>query len=95
MTDGKPVVNVGAVVQPTNVKGWQPIATAPKDGSEVILGFDDSADMDFYRWNADLAARPDHGMPAEQYGWADRTSDPPHAPPTHWMPRPDPPEGSA
>lgn len=61
---------------------WQPIETAPKDGSEVLLGFSDSADMDFYRWNQELA---NDSQEPEQYGWADRSSDPPHAVPTHWM----------
>lgn len=70
----------------TAASPWQPIETAPRDGSEVLLGFSGSADMDFYRWNQELADHPDFsGYPAEQCGWADRSSDPPHTMPTHWM----------
>lgn len=69
---------------------WQPIETAPKDGSEVLLSTG-GADMDFYRWNQDLADMIGHvDQPPEQRGWADRCSDPPPEMPTHWM-RIDPP----
>jgi hypothetical protein len=54
---------------------WQPIGTVPKDGSEVLLGFeDDNRDMDFYRWN-------------DEYGWLDRFTDGPslNNEPSHWM----------
>ena len=65
---------------------WRPIETAPKDGSEVLLGFAGNFEMDFYRWNPELADTPGHSdMPPEQRGWADRSSDPPREMPTHWM----------
>ena len=52
---------------------WKSMETAPKDGSEILLGFKGSLDMDFYRWNDGLGE------------WLDRTSDPPHEEPTHWL----------
>lgn len=58
---------------------WQPIETAPKDGSEIILGIAGASSIDFFRWNTDCNE------------WLDRTADPPHGPPTHWMPKPEPP----
>src|SRR3990172_9371333 len=52
---------------------WKLIDADAKTGHEVLLGFSGSGDMDFYRWNPDLA----DGQDPEIYCWADRTSDPP------------------
>lgn len=67
------------------VPGWQPIETAPKDGTEILVS--DSRCLDGFMqvvcWDDD---RPDN------YSWA--TSDGPsfHADAfTHWMPLPEPP----
>ena len=64
--------------------GWQPIETAPKDGSPVVIGFDPTRDdddglphgVDFMRW-MDKA-------------WRDPLTH--RLRPTHWMPLPTPPE---
>lgn len=58
--------------------GWLPIRTAPKDGSEIIVGTAGSGDVEFCRWF------PDDGV------WLDRGCDD-FEPATHWMPRPIPP----
>ena len=75
-------------------EGWRPIETAPRDGSEVLLGSVGSGNIDFYRWNESIANSPMQStMPREQYGWCDRCTDPPSEVPTHWM-RVDPPQDS-
>lgn len=53
--------------------GWQPIDTAPKDGTEIIVGR--SGCIDFVRW-------------LDEFGWCDRCSDE-FFMPTHWMRMPD------
>ena len=55
---------------------WQPIETAPRDGTRVMLI--DTFDQWHYigRWNADLG---DQGF------WEDMSE---YALPTHWMPLP-------
>jgi len=75
---------------------WQPIETAPRDGTDVIVGFD-RADT----WIVHVAwwrTGEEYGCTANDRGWwsytlgsvtqeqldEDRT-------PTHWMPLPDPP----
>jgi hypothetical protein len=62
---------------------WQPIATAPKDGSLLLLGY------------SRQGAVPDVGQwfPCDSYGkdggwWVSHAL---HVFPTHWMPLPDPP----
>jgi hypothetical protein len=78
---------------------WQPIATAPKDGSDVLLWADTRAatDLAFYLqtggkhfagvqigyWEDAVA----HPMQTEQAGWRL----PMVGEPTHWMPLPEPP----
>ncbi len=57
------------------VPAWQPIETAPKDGSQVLV-WDDGA-MFISWWNE------------EEHAWID--NGPVQPPPTHWMPLPPPP----
>lgn len=60
---------------------WQPIETAPKDGTEILV-FDDGAYIVTPWIEGD-----------DQSGWWDNGfMDPP---PTHWMPLPAPPERTA
>lgn len=59
---------------------WQPIETAPKDGTEILV-FDAGA-IFISLWFTD----PDRG---EQGWWDNGIVEPP---PTHWMPLPDPPK---
>lgn len=73
---------------------WQPIETAPKDGTEIILyngndisigyfascGYDND---DRYQWivfDADIFPGMLNGWPNNEHG------------PTHWMPLPEPPK---
>ena len=71
--------------------GWLPIETAPKDGSRILLGYEESHSEEGY-WQGD---------PTKNYwgktGWlaADEdplTTHPSH--PTHWMHLPPPPTRS-
>ena len=61
---------------------WKPIDSDAKTGHEVLLGFAGSLEMDFYRWNPNLAVE---GQDPEIFCWSDRTADYPHERPTHYM----------
>lgn len=63
---------------------WQPIETAPKDGSNIILGCPTYVDAGY--WEADgWALYPDDSAPHTDYCVRF------HPAPTHWMPLPEPP----
>lgn len=55
---------------------WEPVATAPTDGREVLACFKGQ-----FRWVIFIAHAHSSGVRA-----------PGHAPATHWMPMPEPPE---
>lgn len=66
--------------------GWQPIETAPKDGSYILLLIDDTAiegnwyvDFGYPKGKWSVAQLSSHGCGC--CGSED-------SPPTHWMPRP-------
>jgi hypothetical protein len=67
---------------------WQPIETAPKDGTPV-LGFfgltagDEPPDMAVTKFNPESGAWISTEVPFEEFDT-----------PTHWMPLPDPPKES-
>jgi hypothetical protein len=64
---------------------WQPIETAPKDGTTILAFF---ADRVGYVARQDVQAvawRENDGWASTQTGWT-------LAWPTHWMPLPDPPK---
>lgn len=71
---------------------WQPIATAPKDGSIVLLG----------RFTGDPKARKEgyistdwwHNAAAGDGFTGFGNFNTTHWPPTHWLPLPDPPNGA-
>ena len=80
---------------------WQPISTAPKDGSE-INGYRPDQGVFTFRWASmdELVAKNLEGDPIEEYtdfewwfhdrwGWMER-----ELTPTHWQPLPPPPEGA-
>jgi hypothetical protein len=63
-------------------QGWQPIETAPKDGTLVLLAYDTGPGV--LQWGMSLARiRGDH--------WATDINSQLHFVPTHWMPLPEPP----
>lgn len=76
---------------------WQPIETAPKDGSKVLTarGDGDKCRAVISWWNEDKYAkdpRPYWECHEQRYlgVWWARTN-----PPTHWMPLPPPPKEAA
>ena len=58
---------------------WQPIETAPKDGTEILGWWKRSKTMEVIVW-CDI-----------EHNWLD-VQDVPTSAPTHWMPLPTPPE---
>jgi hypothetical protein len=66
---------------------WQPIDTAPRDNSIILLaGIDDLGDQvvgEGY-WETYLWWNGEHNDPEWSWGW--------EAEPTHWMPMPEPPK---
>jgi hypothetical protein len=74
------------------MKDWQPIETAPKDASQVLL-WDGVAVSIGYRCNGHT--KPYHAtVRGEDANWDDYGGDPILSP-THWMPLPDPPKDAA
>jgi len=65
------------------IEGWQPIETAPKDGTE-ILGSDGVARTSI-QWDGEFLDRWELAWPG---AYAEDVS----FYPTHWMPLPDPPK---
>lgn len=59
---------------------WQPIETAPKDGTHVLAY--DGSNMTTVKWDRDYWALIEQGYYAEDNEWW----------PTHWMPLPKPPK---
>ncbi len=62
---------------------WQPISTAPKDGTEVLAFWSNSCSMGIVLHETRPNRQGRHWCDEEGY-----VSDP-----THWMPLPDPPPG--
>lgn len=74
----------GRLARPTSKDSWQPIDTAPKDGTE-IWAFNDG-EQALMRW----IEGPDFGL----WLWVDpllSDADPSPIQPTHWMKKPAPP----
>lgn len=63
---------------------WQPIETAPKDGTRV-LGWD--GESGWYSCEFEKLEGAWVAVPFSISGW-----DPHHVSPTHWMPLPEPPD---
>jgi hypothetical protein len=68
---------------------WQPIATAPKDGTRVLVRFATGCEVASYR--SSTVGEP-QWRTHTSYEW--RTSGGQWASPTHWMPLPAPPESA-
>lgn len=69
----------------TENSGWQPIETAPKDGTEVLLAYPGGL-VKSGKWTLFGGAYEDH--------WADGKRPRFGSDPTHWMPLPAPPQDS-
>lgn len=69
-------------------EGWQPIETAPKDETEIILYF--------RGWHKAITGHwcHDAGMPIGGYWYSDWCHTDDDDVPTHWMPLPSKPEGA-
>jgi hypothetical protein len=68
---------------------WQPIETAPKDGTVIDLW-----DRYGFRWTNRHWGHHSflHGKPTDEPSWGAPTTDGPGPDPSHWMPLPEPPE---
>jgi hypothetical protein len=76
-----------------NQMDWQPIETAPKDGTYVLLSGDGHVSVG--KWEEDsgrtlIAGDPPYWSPYDHSYW-DRLIDDSWFAPTHWMPLPAPP----
>lgn len=71
---------------------WQPIETAPRDGSDILVYCGPLDPIwgiaSWYRDNPDVPA----GLPEGWMMWHQATEDQRHTWPTHWRPLPSPPE---
>ena len=74
-----------AIIAEREREGWQPIETAPKDGTNILATF--------WLWDNPKKGR---GMEAVSWDGEAWSSDAyPIYPPSHWMPLPSPPKGDA
>lgn len=68
---------------------WQPIETAPKDGSDILVWDDFEISITFWGKTAHV---PIYGWIQVDFGDL-YDLEPMEPQPTHWMPLPEPPEG--
>lgn len=76
----------------TEPQGWQPIETAPKDGTPILVGFENSGSIYIVRWWVNPEPMTWDGLANEEYGWLLAETTKVAFMPTHWMPLPTPPE---
>ena len=73
---------------------WQPIETAPKDGTHVLLSDGIKVRTGWFtKWHSPFAAKDAEGWALNwnsEFSVPDETMEP-----THWMPLPDAPEGKS
>lgn len=93
---GREITGIGEATDailalPEIAGGWQPIETAPRDGTEVLICWADIPQMAVAQWDQDYAEMDF----AEGVGWRDGSDygcgGMIGAMPTHWMPLPPPP----
>jgi hypothetical protein len=60
---------------------WQPMTTAPKDGTEVLLTTFGTEMWDFFRYVEGHAFKDE----SDWMNWCGRIAEPPEHEPTHWM----------
>lgn len=71
---------------------WQPIDTAPKDGTPILLWDAESKSVNVGYW-LDRYTQPFHALVrGEDANWCDDGGANPIFNATHWMPLPDPPK---
>lgn len=89
------VVNHGQRNNDMNIE-WQPIKTAPKDETRVLLWCSDSRSVECGYWSTSLwVTRPEGSILGAQKGaWIiyEQRSDTLELNPSHWMPLPEPPK---
>lgn len=68
---------------------WQPIETAPKDGSDILLGTTAEANAG-YGYVCEGHYVDEHGWYQANTDWTDTFDG--EVNPTHWMPLPPPPD---
>jgi hypothetical protein len=71
----------------TTIQTWQPIETAPKDGTSILGYWATGGKHDCSMY----ACKYVSGHPSLRQGWWQTNEDYPTSPPTHWMPLPPPP----
>lgn len=65
-------------------KGWQPIETAPRDGTKIILAWGTETIVGWYLDNSKTVISWEGFRPHSNVAW-------PQGNPTHWMPLPEKP----
>lgn len=80
----------------TNKEQWQPIETAPKDGTRILLYYPartlfSSATTVFGRWEAEVHAKKPRPYWSSDISFIGITAHR-ESPPTHWMHKPAAPE---
>ncbi len=73
----------------TQSNGWQPIETAPKDGTTILLNYSGMKAIRLGWWDDDRFAKKPHPF----FAWPNCSKASARGnPPTHWMPLPEPPK---
>ena len=95
IVDGKGLRNIPLYTTPPKLKpltGWQPIETAPRDGTEILMT--NGVDVSSGQWLSEYGGTYDQeGAPNGDgcdAGWTDWSGGM-QPDPTHWMPLPPPP----
>ena len=76
----------------TKTTGWQPIETAPKDGTAILLHIDWEPLTVVGYWGKgqrDHDGIPDDGSPRWRVKWDQSDIAPGYSEPTHWAPIPE------
>jgi len=72
---------------------WQPIETAPKDGSDVLVYCSDTGEQMTAYWDTEAVAACNPSLPLPLWCYARWINNEPiYCIPTHWMPLPEPPK---
>ncbi len=77
------------------MSGWQPIETAPRDRTHVLLGTVGDRDMSVAYWDGKTWQGAVNGFDAVRYMSDFGTDYLEHECPTHWVPLPPPPQAES